>query len=62
MGVCVGPPISYAITGSDGGFSFDRPPGTYQVEAFADGFLFRPGFVVVASPIDNIILYAEPEP
>ncbi len=62
VGVCIGAPISFTKTDSEGRFAFDRPPGTYQVEVFADGMLFRPGFLVVASPIDDILFFAEPEP
>ena len=61
VGLCFGEPIAIDSTDEEGRFSFDRPPGAYQVEVFADGFTFRPVWVVVESPIDNITFVAEPE-
>ena len=60
-GRCYSLPIAIRTTDEQGRFSFDRPPGAYRVEVFADGFLFRPVSVIVESPIDNIIFVAEPE-
>lgn len=61
VGLCFSEPIAFDITNEEGRFSFDRPPGAYMVEVFGDGLLFRPGFVVIESPIDNILFVAEPE-
>lgn len=60
-GRCYGAPIAYDITDAQGRFSFDRPPGAYMVQAFADGFLFRPGFVILESPLNNATIIAEQE-
>ena len=59
---CYSDPIAVTATDADGRFSFDRPPGAYWVEAFADGLLFGPVWVEVESPIDNITIVAETEP
>ncbi len=55
-------PIAITITDMQGSFSFDRPPGAYLVEVFADDFEFRPVSVMVESPLDNITFFAEPLP
>lgn len=61
VGRCYGAPIAYDITDEQGRFSFNRPPGAYMVQAFADGFLFRPGFVILESPLNNATIIAEQE-
>ncbi len=53
-------PIAFTVTDATGAFSFDRPPGAYQVEFFSDEFKFRPDFVRVESPIQVITTVAEP--
>lgn len=59
VGFCYSEPIAFDLTDDEGRFSFDRPPGAYLVEVFADDFEFRPVFVAVESPIDNILFFAE---
>ncbi len=59
---CYDAPIAIVTTDADGNFSFDRPPGAYWVEAFADNLLFRPVAVTVESPIDNITFIGEVGP
>ncbi len=59
---CYGAPIAVETTDMDGQFSFDRPPGAYWLEVFADDLLFRPVAVTVESPIDNIIFIGEVNP
>ncbi len=54
-----GDPIAVASTDTDGRFSFDRPPGAYEVEFFADDLVFRPVSVIVESPIEVIRIVAE---
>ena len=61
VGRCYSAPIAYDITNEQGRFSFDRPPGAYMVEPFADGFLFRPGFVILETPLNNATIIAERE-
>jgi len=53
-------PIDFITTDADGGFAFDRPAGAYEIEFFADGFVFRPTSVIVESPIETIVVVAEP--
>ncbi|NOT01734.1 MAG: carboxypeptidase regulatory-like domain-containing protein [Phycisphaerales bacterium] len=53
-------PIGFATTDADGAFSFDRPPGAYLVEFFSDEFAFRPPEVFIESPIERIVVVAEP--
>ncbi len=59
---CYDAPIAIVTTDAAGNFSFDRPPGAYWVEVFADDLLFRPVAVTVESPIDNITFIAEVSP
>ena len=61
VGFCYSAAVAYDLTDEQGRFSFDRPPGAYKVEPFADGFLFRPGFVILEAPITNATIIAEPE-
>lgn len=61
VGRCYSAPIAYDITDAQGRFTFDRPPGAYMVQAFADGFLFRPGFVIIESPLNNVTIIGEQE-
>lgn len=55
-------PIAVTVTDAAGGFQLDRPAGVYRVEAFADGYLFRPPWVDVETPLQQIVLLAEPQP
>ncbi len=55
-----GDPIAFTVTDADGAFSFDRPPGAYEIEFFSDDFAFRPDVVIVESPIEVITTVAEP--
>lgn len=55
-----GDPIDFVITDAEGGFRFDRPAGAYRVEAFSDEFAFRPGGVDVESPVETLLIVAEP--
>ena len=55
-----GDPIAYATTDTSGAFTFDRPPGVYEVEVFCDDFAFRPSIVEVESPLETIWIIAEP--
>ena len=59
---CYGDPIVVSTTDDAGRFRFDRPPGAYWVEVFADGLLFRPPGLAVESPIDNITFVVETVP
>jgi len=59
---CWDAPIAVVTTDAEGQFSFDRPPGAYWVEVFADSLLFRPVAVTVESPIDNITFIGEVSP
>lgn len=62
VGVCFSDPIDFAVTDGDGRFSFERPPGAYMVEAFADTLQFRPAAILVETPIDNLAFIAEAAP
>ncbi len=53
-------PIAFTLTDETGNFTFDRPPGAYQVEFFSDDFAFRPDSVPVESPIETITIIADP--
>ncbi|MBN1492337.1 MAG: hypothetical protein JXA69_20660 [Phycisphaerae bacterium] len=53
-------PIDYVVTDATGAFTFDRPPGTYQLEFFSDEYAFRPYLVEVESPVSTIAVIAEP--
>lgn len=55
-----GDPIMYTITDASGEFSFERPPGVYQIQVFSDEFAFRPSIVEVESPLENVWIVAEP--
>lgn len=55
-----GAPIAFTTTDANGAFSFDRPPGAYEVEFFSDEFAFRPDLIIVESPIEVITIVAEP--
>ena len=55
-----GDPIDFVVTSANGTFRFSRPPGAYQIEAFSDDLAFRPGSVDVESPVDTLLLVAEP--
>ncbi len=55
-----GAPIAFTTTDANGAFSFDRPPGAYEVEFFSDEFAFRPDAIIVESPIEVIAVVAEP--
>jgi hypothetical protein len=59
---CWGAPVAIGVTDDAGAFEFERPPGAYLVEAFADGLLFRPPLVVIESPLDNVTFIAEETP
>lgn len=61
-GLCFTHPIAIATTDETGWFAFDRPPGAYRIDVFADGLLFRPASILVESPIDDVLFLAEPEP
>lgn len=61
VGRCFSDPIAIDVSDAVGRFTFDRPPGAYRVEMFADGFLFRPVSIIVESPLNNITFIAEPE-
>ncbi|NLX20274.1 MAG: carboxypeptidase regulatory-like domain-containing protein [Phycisphaerae bacterium] len=54
-------PIAVTKTDAAGQFAFDRPAGVYQVEVFADGYLFRPVVVEVETPQQQVIIIAEPQ-
>lgn len=53
--------IAVTKTDATGAFAFDRPAGAYRIEAFADGYLFRPAVVDVETPLALITLLVEPE-
>ncbi len=55
-------PIALTATDANGAFSFDRPAGGYRVEVFSDALLFRPAIIDVESPIDELVIIAEPLP
>jgi len=55
-------PIAVTVTDAAGGFQIDRPAGVYRVEVFADGYLFRPPWVDVETPLEQITILAEPQP
>ena len=55
-----GLPIAVATTDAGGGFAFRRPPGAYRIDFFSDDFAFRPGAIDVETPIDVILVVAEP--
>ena len=57
---CVTEPIDVAVTDAEGYFEFDRPEGVYLIEPFGNDYEFRPVGVVVDTPIDNILIIAEP--
>ena len=61
VGRCYSAPVAYDITDAQGRFTFNRPPGAYMIEPFADGFLFRPGFVILEAPLNNATIIAELE-
>jgi len=52
-------PIAVTKTDATGAFSIDRPAGVYRVEVFADGYLFRPTYVDVETPLEQITIVAE---
>ncbi len=54
-------PMAVTKTDAAGRFAFDRPAGVYQVEVFADGYLFRPVVVEVETPQQQVIIIAEPQ-
>lgn len=54
-------PIAVAVTDADGRFRFDRPVGAYQLEVFADGWLFRPAVLDLETPLEDIVVIAEPQ-
>lgn len=53
-------PIAFTVTDDSGAFSFDRPPGGYQIEFFSDDFEFRPASVALETPIEVVQVLAEP--
>ena len=55
-------PIAVTKTDATGTFQIDRPAGAYRVEAFADGYLFRPPWVDLETPLQQITILAEPQP
>jgi hypothetical protein len=55
-----GDPIAYAVTDNQGRFEFQRPPGSYQIEAFSDDYEFAPYVIDVESPQDSITILARP--
>ena len=57
-----GEPIAVTDTDTSGHFSLSRPGGAYRVEVFADGLLFRPAFVDVETPLEEVTFLAEPTP
>lgn len=54
-------PIALTLTDTNGAFQLDRPAGVYRVEVFADGYLFRPPWVDVETPLQQITMLAEPQ-
>jgi hypothetical protein len=54
-------PIAVTKTDAAGGFQIDRPAGVYRVEAFADGYLLRPPWVDLETPLQQITILAEPQ-
>lgn len=57
-----GEPIAFTSTDADGEFRFDRPAGAYRVEFFSDDFAFRPAQQDVETPMDALVVIAEPLP
>jgi len=54
-------PIALTKADATGAFQIDRPAGVYRVEAFADGYLFRPPWVDLETPLQQITILAEPQ-
>jgi hypothetical protein len=53
-------PIAFSLTGADGAFNLNRPPGGYRMEFFSDEFSFRPAIVDVETPLSTVLIVAEP--